>query len=58
VAILAGLQVIANFGPSPSSGEMTAIVTLAFYIALSLLAAWIEDAATTTTCSSHQGGLH
>jgi hypothetical protein len=49
VVVLAALQVIVNFGPQPSSGEMVAILALAFYIALSLLAAWIEHVATTTT---------
>jgi hypothetical protein len=49
VVVLAALQVIVNFGPPPSSDEMAAIVTLALFIALSLLAAWIEHVATTTT---------
>jgi hypothetical protein len=48
VVVLAALQVIVNFGPQPSSGEMVAILALAFYIALSL-GAWIEHVATTTT---------
>jgi len=49
VVVLAVLQVIVNFGPPPPSGEMMAILALVFYIALSLLAAWIEHVATTTT---------
>jgi len=40
--------IIVNFGSPPSSGEMMAIFALAFYIALSLLAAWIEHVANTT----------
>jgi hypothetical protein len=47
VVVLAALQIIVNFGPRPSSAEMMAMLALAFYIALSLLAAWIEHVATT-----------
>jgi hypothetical protein len=45
VAVLAVLQVYANFGPPPSSPENMAMTTLFLYVALALLAAWIEHAA-------------
>jgi hypothetical protein len=49
VVVLAAVQIIDNFGPPPSSDKMMAIFALAFYIALSLLAAWMEHVATTTS---------
>jgi hypothetical protein len=45
VAVLAVLQVSANFGPPPSSPENMAMTTLFLYVTLALLAAWIEHAA-------------
>ena len=52
VIVLAALQVYANFGPPPSTPEAMAITALAFYVALSLLAAWVEHVATTTTAAA------
>jgi hypothetical protein len=42
VAVLAALQVYANFGPPPSSPETMAMTTLLLYVMLALLAAWVE----------------
>ncbi len=42
VAFLAALQAYANFGPPPSSPEAMALMALALYVALALLAAWVE----------------
>jgi hypothetical protein len=42
VAVLAVLQVVANFGSAPSSPESMAITALGLYLGLALLAAWVE----------------
>jgi hypothetical protein len=42
VVLLAVVQVYANFGPPPSSPEAMAVIALAFYAALALVAAWVE----------------
>jgi hypothetical protein len=42
VIFLAAMQVYANFGPPPSSPQAMAIMALAFYAVLALLAAWVE----------------
>ena len=49
VIFLAMLQVYANFGPPPSSPEAMAVTALAFYLVLTLLAAWAERMATVST---------
>jgi hypothetical protein len=45
VAVLAALQVYANFGPPPSSPETMAMTALFLYVALALMAAWVERVA-------------
>jgi hypothetical protein len=42
VIFLAAMQVYANFGPPPSSTNAMAVMALAFYVALVLLAAGVE----------------
>jgi hypothetical protein len=42
VAVLAVLQVVANFGAAPSSPESMAVTALGLYLVLALLAAWVE----------------
>jgi hypothetical protein len=42
VIFLAAMQVYANFGPPPSSTNAMAVMALAFYVALALLAAGVE----------------
>jgi hypothetical protein len=42
VVFLAAMQVYANFGPPPASPEVMAVMALAFYLVLALLAAWVE----------------
>lgn len=42
VVFLAAMQVYANFGPPPASPEAMAVMALAFYLVLALLAAWVE----------------
>jgi hypothetical protein len=49
VFFLAALQVYANFGPPPSSPEAMAVTTFASYLALALLAVWVERMATLST---------
>jgi hypothetical protein len=50
---LAALQVYGNLGPQPSSPDiMMATTSLALYVALALLAAWIEHVTTITTEAS------
>ena len=49
VILLAALQVYANFGPPSSSPETMAMTALFFYVALALLAAWVERVATAST---------
>lgn len=46
VVLLAAVQVIANFGPPPSSPRAMAVTALAFYVVLAGLAAWVERIAT------------
>jgi hypothetical protein len=46
VALVAALQVYANFGPPPSSPEAMAVIALALYVVLALLAALVERIAT------------
>jgi hypothetical protein len=46
VALLAALQVYANFGPPPSSPEAMAVIALALYVVSALLAALVERIAT------------
>jgi hypothetical protein len=46
---LAADQVYANFGPPPSSPKAMAIIALAFYVVLALLAALTERIATVST---------
>jgi hypothetical protein len=41
VIFLAAMQVYANFGPPPSSPEAMAVIALAFYLVLALLATWV-----------------
>jgi len=45
-ALLAALQVYANFGPPPSSETMMAMMALSFYGVLAAMAAWVERART------------
>ncbi len=45
VAVLAALQVYANFGPPPSSPENMAMTALFLYVALALMAAYVEHVA-------------
>ena len=45
VAVLAGIQVYANFGPPPSSPDAMAITALGLYAGLALLAAQVERGA-------------
>jgi hypothetical protein len=45
VIFLAALQVYANFGPPPSSPETMALTALFLYVALAILAAWVERTA-------------
>jgi hypothetical protein len=42
VSFLAAMQVYANFGPPPTSPQAMAVMALAFYAVLALLAAWVE----------------
>ena len=42
VSFLTVMQVYANFGPPPSSPQAMAVMALAFYAVLALLAAWVE----------------
>ena len=42
IALLAALQVYANFGPPPSSETMMAMMALSFYGVLAAMAAWVE----------------
>ena len=42
VALLALLQVYANFGPPPSSETAMAVTALVLYLALAAIAAWVE----------------
>ena len=42
VIFLAVMQVYANFGPPPSSPQAMAVMALAFYAVLALLAGWVE----------------
>jgi hypothetical protein len=42
VVLLAAVQVYANFGPPPSSPEAMAVIALALYVALALVAALVE----------------
>ena len=49
VVLLAALQVYANFGPPPESPEAMAVMALALYLVLALLAAWVERIATVST---------
>jgi hypothetical protein len=46
VILLAVLQIYANFGPPPSSPDAMAVIALAFYVALALLAALVDRIAT------------
>jgi hypothetical protein len=46
VILLAAFQVYANFGPPPSSPEAMAVIALALYLVLALLAALVERIAT------------
>jgi hypothetical protein len=48
VVFLGAVQVYANFGPSPSSPEAMAVTALALYVALALVAAWVEWIATSS----------
>jgi uncharacterized membrane protein HdeD (DUF308 family) len=52
VIFLAAIQVYANFGPPPSSPEAMAMMALFLYVALALLAAWVERIATASTEAS------
>jgi len=49
VIFLAALQVYANFGPPPASTNAMAIMALAFYVALTLIAAGVERFAVAST---------
>jgi uncharacterized membrane protein YhaH (DUF805 family) len=49
VVLLAALQVYANFGPPPESPEAMAVMALALYLVLALLAAFVEQVATVST---------
>jgi hypothetical protein len=49
VVLLAALQVYANFGPPPESPEAMAVMALALYLVLALLAALVERIATVST---------
>jgi hypothetical protein len=49
VILLAAFQVYANFGPSPASPEAMALMALALYVVLALLAALVERFATIST---------
>jgi hypothetical protein len=51
VIFLAALQVYANFGPPPSSTDAMAIMALAFYVVLALLAATVERFSVVSTNS-------
>jgi hypothetical protein len=42
IAILAMVQVYANFGPPPSSPDAMAVTALALYLVLACLAGWVE----------------
>jgi hypothetical protein len=46
VILLVALQIYANFGPPPSSPEAMAVMALALYLVLALLAALVERIAT------------
>jgi hypothetical protein len=46
VILLMALQIYANFGPPPSSPEAMAVIALTLYVALALLAAWVEQIVT------------
>jgi hypothetical protein len=49
VIFLGALQVYANFGPPPASPEAMAVMALALYLVLALLAALVERIATVST---------
>ncbi len=49
VTFAAVAQVYANFGPPPSSPQSMAVIALAFYAGLALLAAWVERVAIAKT---------
>jgi hypothetical protein len=49
VIFLAALQFYANFGPPPTSPDAMAVTALVFYVALALLAAWVERFAVVST---------
>ncbi len=53
VALLAAMQVYANFGPPPSSPEAMAVMALAFYTVLAGMAAWVERIATGPAGAGH-----
>jgi len=42
VAVLALLQVYANFGPPPASAQGMAVMALGLYLVLAMAAAWVE----------------
>jgi hypothetical protein len=46
VAVLALLQVYANFGPPPASAQGMAVMALGLYLVLALTAAWAERTST------------
>jgi hypothetical protein len=46
VVFLAAVQAYANFGPPPSSPTAMAVSALVLYVALALIAAWVERIAT------------
>jgi hypothetical protein len=52
VAVLAAIQVYANFGPPPSSPSAMALTALALYSVLALLAAQVERGAVIASSSS------
>jgi hypothetical protein len=49
VIFLAALQFYANIGPPPTSPDAMAVTALVFYVALALLAAWVERFAVVST---------
>jgi hypothetical protein len=49
VMLLAALQIYANFGPPPTSPKAMAVMALSLYVALAVLAAWVERVATVAT---------
>jgi hypothetical protein len=46
LVFLVVLQIYANFGPPPSSPAVMAVTALALYVAVALLAGWVERIAT------------